>query len=144
MKKVFLVIIIAFFFSCEGDEDRSPNCSAVLCLADQLHFTYRNTVGDTLIGTIFVQDSFKLASATNVLYIKPIPGNVPDFAIFYQQLETDMDYTLELSPTEIDTLNFTFSTTQADCCIDSSMAELRFNDDVIMPETEDFYILTRD
>lgn len=143
MKKVILVIIISLFFSCEGDEDRSPNCAAVLCLADQLYLTYRNTMGDTLIGTTFIQDSFKLSSPTNVLYIKPIPGNRGNLAIFYQQLETDIDYTLELSPTETDTLNFTFSTILADCCIDSSMQELQYNGNIVTPDLEDFYILIK-
>ena len=70
MKKVFLISIVVLCFSCEGDEDRSPNCSTVLCLADQFQLTYRNTAGDTLIGTTYIQDSFKLSSPLNVIYIR--------------------------------------------------------------------------
>ncbi|MFT5437765.1 MAG: hypothetical protein ACI840_002425, partial [Ulvibacter sp.] len=103
MKKALLVIIIALFFSCEGEEDRSPDCSAVLCPADQFYLTYRNTAGDTLIGTTYVRDSFKLSSPSRVIYIKPIPGNEGNLAIFYHQVETNLDYTLELSTTETDT-----------------------------------------
>jgi hypothetical protein len=144
MKKVLLVIIIALCFSCEGDEDRSPNCSSVLCLADQLYLTYRNTAGDTLIGTTYIQDSFKLSSTTNVVYVKPIPGNEGNLAIFYQQLETNIDYALELSATETDTLNFKFLSIYANCCTDSSMTELKYNNTSIPAESEDFYVLTKE
>ena len=144
MKKALLITMIALFFSCEGDEDRGPNCSAVLCLADQFYLTYRNTAGDTLIGTTYVQDSFKLSSPSNVIYIKPIPGNEGSLAIFYQQVETDLDYALELSATETDTLNFNFYSIYADCCIDSSMTELKHNNTVIPAESEDFYVLIKE
>ena len=144
MKKILLIIMIALFFSCEGDEDRSPNCSAVLCRADQFYLTYLNTQGDTLIGTTYIQDSFKLSSQSNVIYIKPIPGNVGNLAIFYQQLEKDIDYTLELSTTDTDTLNFKFLSIYANCCIDSSMTELKYNNTPIPAESEDFYVLTKE
>ncbi|MFT4669156.1 MAG: hypothetical protein ACI9AT_002230 [Ulvibacter sp.] len=144
MKKALLVIIIALFFSCEGEEDRSPDCSAVLCPADQFYLTYRNTAGDTLIGTTYVRDSFKLSSPSRVIYIKPIPGNEGNLAIFYHQVETNLDYTLELSTTETDTLNFNFLTILSYCCFDSSMSELLFNDTSIPAESEDFYVLTKE
>jgi len=144
MKKVFLISIIALCLSCEGDEDRSPNCSTVLCLADQFQLTYRNTAGDTLIGTTYIQDSFKLSSPSKVIYIKPIPGNEGNLAIFYQQLESDIDYALELSTTETDTLNFNFLSMYANCCIDSSMIELTYNDTPTLPESEDFYVLPKE
>lgn len=144
MKKALLVIIIASFFSCEGDEDRSPDCSAVLCLADQFYLTYRNTAGDTLIGTTYVQDSFKLSSPSDVIYIKPIPGNEGSLAIFYQQLEAGIDYAFELSTTETDTLGFNFFSIYADCCIDSSMTELKHNNTPIMAESEDSYVLIKE
>ncbi len=143
MKKVLLVIIIALVFSCEGDEDRFPNCSAVLCPADQFYLTYRNTLGDTLIGTTYIQDSFKLSSPSNVIYIKPIPGNEGNLAIFYHQVETDIDYALELNGTETDMLNFKFLSIKSNCCIDSSMSELIYNNAPISAESEDFYVLIK-
>jgi hypothetical protein len=144
MKKALLVIIIALVFSCEGDEDRSPDCSAVLCPADQFYLTYRNTVGDTLIGTTYIQDSFKLSSPSNVIYIKPIPGNEGNLAIFYHQVETDLDYAIELIANEIDTLNFKFLSISSNCCIDSSMSELIYNNAPIPAESEDLYVLTKE
>jgi hypothetical protein len=144
MNKVLLFIIIVLVFSCEGDEDISPNCSAVLCPADQFYLTYRNTAGDTLIGTTYVQDSFKLSSPSNVIYIKPIPGNEGSLAIFYHQVETDLDYALELSATETDTLNFEFLSIKANCCIDSSMSELIYNNTPIPAESEDFYVIIKE
>ncbi|MFT5384579.1 MAG: hypothetical protein ACI81W_001980, partial [Saprospiraceae bacterium] len=83
-------------------------------------------------------------SPSRVIYIKPIPGNEGNLAIFYHQVETNLDYTLELSTTETDTLNFNFLTILSYCCFDSSMSELLFNDTSIPAESEDFYVLTKE
>ena len=144
MKKVLLVIIIALIFSCEGDEDRGPDCSAVLCPADKFYLTYRNTAGDTLIGTTYVQDSFKLASQSDVIYIKPVPGTEGTLSIFYYKLETDLDYALELNETETDTLNFSFLSVYSDCCTDSSMLELTYNNTPTPADSEDSYVLIKE
>jgi hypothetical protein len=144
MKRALLVLIIALVFSCEGEEDRSPDCSAVLCPADQFYLTYRNIVGDTLIGTTYIQDSFKLSSPSSVIYIKPIPGNEGNLAIFYHQVETDLDYSLALRANEIDTLNFKFLSISSNCCVDSSMSELIYNNAPIPAESEGLYVLTKE
>lgn len=144
MKKALLIILVVFAFSCEGDEDGYPNCSAVLCPADQFFLTYRNTAGDTLIGTTFVKDSFKLSSPSDVIFIKPVAGNSGNISIFYQQLESDIKYTLELSDTEIDTLNFNSVSITANCCIDSSMSELLYNNSTVTAESEDFYVIIKE
>lgn len=144
MKKILLLLISVIFLGCEGDEDRGANCANILCALDQVRLTYRNVAGDTLIGTTFVQDSFKLSSTTQVLYLKPQPVDNPDkLAIYYGDLESGVDYELELSTTEKDTLNFTFSTLYADCCINSTMQELRYNNNAVAPELDDFYVLIR-
>ena len=144
MKKIVLVLIAALFLACEGEEDRMVNCSNILCVVDQFRITYKNAAGDPLIGTTFVQDSFKLSSSNQILYLKPQPiDNFDNLIIKYGDLESGVDYELELSAVVGDTLNFTFSTMQADCCTDSSMQSLQYNGTTVAAELEDFYILIK-
>lgn len=144
MKKILPLLIAVLILGCEGEEDRMANCELVSCVTDHFRLTYKNAAGDPLIGTTFVQDSFKLSSSNQVLYLKPQPeANQDKLAIYYGDLESGINYALELSATETDTLNFTFSTVLADCCIDSSMQELRYNNNIVAAESNDFYILIK-
>ena len=144
MKKILLLLISIMLLGCEGEEDRMANCSGIICVSEQVRLSFRNAAGNPLIGTTFVQDSFKLSSSNQVLYLKPQPtDNEENLAINYTDLASGVDYTLELSATESDMLNFTFSSVYADCCTDFFMQQLRFNNNVVATESEDFYVLIK-
>ncbi len=145
MKKVLLVLVLTVMFACEGKEDREVNCETVLCATDQFIITFRDLSGVPLLGTQFVKDSFKLSSTNSIRYIKPIPfGEIDNLAIFYEDVESDLKYTLELSPTEIDTLRFIFSTKVGSCCTISTMQELSYNGVLSFSEEDNLYVLIRE
>ncbi|MEL6809994.1 MAG: hypothetical protein AAFP76_01520 [Bacteroidota bacterium] len=145
MKKLLFTTFVLFCLGCEGDEDRFADCSTVLCAADQFVLTYQDGDGNPLIGTVFVQDSFKLASIDTILYIKPIPfGEEENLALLYANIESNTKYGLELSETITDTLRFDFTTVNGTCCVTSTMEALRLNG-TIVPETEtNFYTLIKE
>lgn len=144
MKRLIFLGILVFLMACEGDEDTGPDCSTVLCEANEFLFTYRDTAGNPLIGTQFVQDSFKLSSPSTTLYLKPraffADNQLP---VFYHEVESGQEYILELSETESDTLQFTFTTVTANCCVDSTMQEFLLNGNPQNPVAEDSYVLIK-
>ncbi len=145
MKRILILLVFTVLLACDGKEDREANCSNVLCIADQILITFRDSAGVPLIGTKFVKDSFKLSSANSVRYIKPIStGLIENLAVWYSDLEIDTQYALELSPTAIDTLRFSFTTDIRSCCTVSTMEELKYNGSVNPPEETNFYVFIRD
>ena len=130
--------------ACEGDEDTGPDCSTVLCEANEFLISYRDAQGNPLIGTEFVKDSFKLSGPDTEIYIKPraffADNQLP---IFYQSVESGEEYVLELSETVTDTLRFSFTTVTLDCCVDSTMDEFLQNDVSIPPVAEDAFVLIK-
>jgi len=144
MYKIIPFLVVISFLACEGIEDREVNCETVLCATDAIKITYRDSGGNPLLGTLFIKDSFKLFSANSIQYLKPLSPTEPEnLAIFYAYIQNDLDYTLELSPTVIDTLNFTFTTNNNSCCSLSTMDQLLFNRKVEGPETTNFYIFIK-
>lgn len=144
MKKVLLIFVVIFVYACDGKEDREANCDTVLCATDEFVISLRDTSGMPLIGTEFVQDSFKLSSTNSTIYVKPILfGTEETILIPYAQIESDVRYDLELSATEIDPFRFIFSTEFGSCCTYSTMEELRYNGNEQSPEATRFYVLIR-
>ncbi len=144
LKKLLLLVLLMPFISCEGDEDVGPDCSTVLCAANEFLISYRDANGNPLIGTEFVMDSFKLSGPDAVIYIKPraffADNQLP---IFYHIVVSGSDYVLELSENVRDTLRFTFTTVTSDCCEDSTMEEFLQNSVNIPPVAEDAFVLIK-
>ncbi|NND63616.1 MAG: hypothetical protein HKN48_10560 [Flavobacteriaceae bacterium] len=144
MKNLLLIVCVFAFLGCEGDEDTGPDCTTVLCAANEFLISYRDAQGNPLIGTEFVKDSFKLSRPGSTIYIKPraffADNQLP---IFYRDVESGQDYALELSETVIDTLRFTFTTVVGGCCVDSTMDELLQNNTARPPVAEDSFVLIR-
>ncbi len=145
MKKLlFLLSLPLLLMACEGEEDRQADCSTVLCAADEFYLDYKDVDGNPLIGSVFVQDSFKLSSPTSTIYLKVNsfgPENL--LPIAYRSVESGADYALELSPTASDTFNFTFTTNNGPCCFTSTMSDFKYNDLTIEVDSIRNYVLVR-
>ncbi len=121
-----LLLSLTMITSCEGDEDKFPDCSLVLCPPNSFLLNYQDTDGNPLINTVFVKDSFKLFNPTSTQFIRTLPEE-NRLAVLYERIESGANYFLELDTDEIDTLMFHYTTRAETCCTIFTLDSLQFN-----------------
>ncbi len=133
------------FIACEGEEDKYPDCSLVLCPPNTVLLDYRDSEDNPLINTVFVKDSFKLFTPTSTQYLKiRLQGDHYELEARYPDLETETTYFLELSDTETDTLVFNFSVLQSTCCTDYNIDSITHNGTAVTETDTHRFVLVKD
>ncbi len=129
MKKIALTLVIAItVMACSNSDDDTacippfPGWELVLVDANQ----------NPLIGTQFVQDSFKLSNSQATTYVRPTPfGTGNDVQIVLPDLISGADYYLELSQTDSDTLNIEYEEFDGSCGPAYRTLRFQYNDQLI-------------
>lgn len=129
MRFVTLAILALFFCimiqSCDADEEEY-GCG--ICPPTTFHLGFFNEHGNTYVGYIYKQDSFRLYNAMEEYYLTYLPnGKHTRFLVSFDSLTSGSDYFLEFSPTDIDTLRFSFEVEQQPHCRIYSFTEVLYN-----------------
>jgi hypothetical protein len=117
MKKIFYLLAIFCLTSC-GNNDDDSNCSDTTFLPppEGIYLKLVDTDGMSLIGSTFVQDSFKLSNTNATLYLKPDTfGPQDELFVWFNSINSQETYYLELSETDTDTLNIGYSLRDNEC-----------------------------
>ncbi|MDC8003593.1 hypothetical protein POV27_05990 [Aureisphaera galaxeae] len=139
----FVFVSFLLLLSCEGEEDRSPNCTTVTCPPNSFLINIQDTDGNPLINSVFVGDSFKFYTPTTTLYVKTFQQQNDVLHIRYPEIETGTTYFLELDETEVDTLTVNFTVTEQTCCISYNLDSLRYNGVNAPINSQELIVLTR-
>lgn len=132
MKKYVLLFTICLFFLSCGDDD--VDCSLAIPPPNNVLFQLQDPQGNLLIGTTFLQDSFKLFNPSSTVYLKPVTSFSGTLSISFPDIESSDTYFLELSSTDTDTLSLDFNTTPSDCFTSYSLNSFIYNNLVIYDE----------
>ena len=146
MKKLFLVTLCASLISC-GNDDDTVDCSLVLPPPSNMIIKLVDGDGNSLIGTTFVQDSFKLSNPTSTTYIRPYTSGAQDeLVIWYDNIDSDATYFLELSSEDSDTLVVGHSTVVGDCFSFKTLDSFLYNNETLFDgsSNSDFFIITKE
>jgi len=131
MKKLGLIIVSLFIISCGNDSD-DCNDTAFLPPPNYFQLKLEDTNGNSLIGNLFIQDSFKLSNANSILYIKPLNfGPDDELIIPFNSIDSGADYFLDLSETDTDTLNISHSLKTGECNSYESLDQFTYNSDLL-------------
>ena len=103
--RIFAFLLCCLFLSCGSNDDDDVDCSLVIPAPPIIYLKFEDSMGNSLIGNTFVQDSFRLFNPNTELYIKPQEFGSPDeLAIWLPDIESEATYFLELNEEDNDTL----------------------------------------
>lgn len=105
-----IVLILAIIIqSCNG-------CKNVLPPPQYFEMTFADVNNNNLLGSTFNQTSFKLHNSNSTVWLNYDPINQGEsLKVQYKDIQTNLDYYLDLSDTDTDTLRVNFTTTEEKC-----------------------------
>ena len=125
------VFVLITFLSC-GNEDDEIDCTLALPEPNWFEIGFYNTQGEPLIGSIYQQETFRLFNNDIELSISPNPfGDPTRLLVRFEDIETDTDFHIELTTSDIDTLNFSFDSFQGDCFLYYNLQQVIYNGDEV-------------
>ncbi|NAY91106.1 hypothetical protein GTQ34_04165 [Muricauda sp. JGD-17] len=126
-----LFVIFIVLLSCEND-DNNVDCTTALPAPDWFEIGFFNSQGDPLIGTVYQQADFRLFNSETEIFISPMLfGDSDRLLVPYREIESNKEYYIELTPSDMDTLNFNFESTQGPCFLNFDLQEVIYNGDTI-------------
>lgn len=128
MRKWMLLPCILFLY-CTNDV---VDCSLAIPPDSTFLLKYEDMDGNSLIGNIYLQDSFKLRSLNSTIYLKPRPFSVEDqLAVWLNDIINNEIYYLELSETDTDTLQIEHSLVETNCFSYSVLESFKYNNELL-------------
>lgn len=125
----FSILFILFIASCGRNTD-DVDCTNALPEPNWFEIGFVNTEGEPLIGTVYLQDEFRLFNNNSEIMISPVPfGNPNRLQVGYDDIVSDVDYFIELTETDNDTLRFIYSSSMGPCFINYDLQEIIYNGD---------------
>ncbi len=127
MKNLISIICILFLIgSC--DKEPGLDCSNALPPPNYFHMDIVDSSGNSFIGSLSIQDSIRLYNNSFEKYISPENFD-PSYAfkIFYPDIESEIEYFIELDNMDIDTVTFNYSITPQECFDSYVMNTIEFN-----------------
>ncbi|NND88150.1 MAG: hypothetical protein HKM28_02760 [Flavobacteriaceae bacterium] len=120
------LMIFMLIIGCTSD-DSNP-CANVLPSPNNLLLDIQDSQGNSLIGTVYVQDSFRLRTNNSVTYVQSQEiDDAAALSIFFTQLESGESYYLDLSETETDTLRVNYTATPNECFVAYEIDQVVYN-----------------
>lgn len=128
MKKL-LIALLLLCLSCNDETD----CTTALPSPINFFLEFQDADGNTLIGNVYAQDSFKLSAPNSIQYLKPAIGFGASHLLLIgnDQLENNIDHYLELSPTDTHTLNVEHDISNGPCFNLPFVTKLTYNQEVL-------------
>lgn len=134
--RLFALLLLIFLTTCNNDDD-VDDCALVLPAPPSFLLKFEDTAGNSLIGTTFVQDSFRLYNPNYEQYIKPQPFGAPDeLLVIFSDINSDETYFLELDSQDTDTLQIGHSI-EAGICFDIDRLELFIYNSEVLYNSEE-------
>lgn len=146
MKNTLIYLSIALLlFSCSND-DPVTDCSLIIPPPNNILLRIQDDQNNPLIGTEFTQDSFRLRGNSMVTYVKPdLNGNPIDLSIFFTQMADGVDYYLDLSETDTDTLRANYTASINECFTAFNLVDFEYNDQLVTDfNGENLVVVTKD
>lgn len=141
---IFILALIAFFFSCSNDD--TVDCSLVDIVTPAFFLTYQDAQGNYLLNTVYQADSLRLYNNNSELYLRTYPtGDFESLYVYYNGISDDTDYYLELTDTDTDTLKFKYTITPGDCAPNYTLKKVIYNGEEILAsgKNEEIIVLVK-
>ena len=125
----FSILFILFIASCGRNTD-DVDCTNALPEPNWFEIGFVNMDGEPLIGTVYLQEEFRLFNASSELMLSSVPfGDPTRLQVGYDDIVSDVDYYIELTETDNDTLRFIYSSSMGSCFINYDLQEIIYNGD---------------
>lgn len=126
-----LLVVICFgsiLFGCTKDEN-VLDCSTVLPPPNWFEISIDDPSGNQLINNVFIQDSFVFYSILEQSYLKPLEfaGDPSYLMVAFPDVEEGVEYYIELSTTDTDTIVFNYTEKINSCYSDYNLFEILYN-----------------
>ena len=131
-KIVTLSVIALLLMTCGNDDE--IDCSLILPEPNWFEIGFFDLQGQPLIGTVYTQSEFRIFNDNSETFLTSVPtGDPTRLQIFYDFFESDIDYYIELSAVDTDTLRFIYQSTLKPCSIDYDLESVIYNGESVTP-----------
>ncbi|NNK71894.1 MAG: hypothetical protein HKO94_01755 [Flavobacteriaceae bacterium] len=128
---LFVILILVSMLSCADDDE--VDCTTALPAPDWFELGFFNSQGQALIGSVYLQEEFRVFNSTSETFISPMAsGDQTRLQVRFPDFETNVDYFIELTSVDTDTLRFLFETSQGPCFLSYDLQQVIFNGETIM------------
>ena len=128
-KFLFFFTLIVSLLSCGNDD---VDCTNAFPTPDWFELGFFDSQGQPLIGSVYLQDEFRVFNSNNEIFLSPIPfGDSTRLQVRFNDFTSNLDYYIELTPIDIDTLRFVYETTQGPCFLNYNLQQVVFNGETI-------------
>ena len=128
-KILFLFSIIVSLLACDNNDD--VDCSTVFPAPNWFELGFFDSQGRPLIGTVYQQDKFRVFNANNEIFLLPIIDDPTRLQVLFNEFTSNLDYYIELTAIDIDTLRFVYETKQGPCFLNYDLQQVVFNGETI-------------
>jgi len=126
LKILLLSVLLATPISCGNDDD--VDCTTALPPPNWFELGFFDTSGQPLIGTVYLQDEFRVFNDNSEIFLSPVPfGNPNRLQVRYEDFDSNLDYYIELTAQDVDTLRFIFESTQGPCFLINDLQQVIYN-----------------
>lgn len=139
MKKSYKIL---FFFSfivtllaCDNNDD--VDCTNVFPAPNWFELGFFDSQGQPLIGSVYQQDEFRVFNSNNEVFLSPIFDDPTRLQVRFNDFTSNLDYYIELTAIDIDTLRFVYETTQGPCFLNYNLQQVVFNEETIPIQNSD-------
>lgn len=124
---LFTPLMIMLLLACGSDDD-GKDCTSALPEPNWFEIGFFNSQGEPLIGTVYLEEDFRLFNANSELFISPMPfGDPTRLQVRFIDIDSDTEYFIELTDVDTDTLSFTFDTRQGQCFLSYDLTQVIYN-----------------
>jgi len=126
-KKILLIfLLLATAIGCTKETE--PDCTSVLPPPNSFEIDIVDTNGNSLIGNIYTQNTFRLYNSSFEKWIQPTPYGASNcLQVFFPDIENEVEYYIELDAMDSDTLQVNFSKTTGECFDRYTVNEMKYN-----------------
>ena len=128
---ILIMCIAALLFSC-GNNDDEDNCTTALPAPEWFELGFFNSLGEPLVGTVYPQEEFRVFNSNSEVFVSPVPfGDPTRLQMRFLDFDSDVNYFIELTATDTDTLNFTYDVRQGPCFLNYDLTQVIYNGQTI-------------
>ncbi len=121
---LFICSLALLLPGCEDDVD----CTNALPPPNWFQLGFFTTNGEPLIGTLYKSEGFRLYNADTELSVSPMRfGDTTRLLIRYDDVLPDVEYYIELTQEDTDTLSFSYEIRQDPCFLIYTLQEVTHN-----------------
>lgn len=133
MKQTIVIVLsLVLTTACGNSDEVDCNFNRLSIAPQGIFIDLRDSNDESMIGNVFVKDSFKLYNPSHTAYVYPYQqGEYTSIFVSFHTINTGTEYFLELNQLDNDTLNISYSLREGACFSVLALDQFLYNQELL-------------